>query len=126
MTFLRGVCLLFYGFFLLGGGRRLKSLPGMTVYFSSLTAFLKKRATFPSIPFCRPTPVHWLVVRGTLARLPSTHGKHTGLHLLHSQPLVLRENRGARDHSCRSRVLIKGLTRGTSPLVGYLLLLIAG
>lgn len=88
-------------------------MPGMTVYFSSLTAFLKKRATFPSIPFCRPTPVHWLVVRGTLARLPSTHGKHTELHLLHSQPLVLRDNRGARDHSCRSQVLIKGLTRGT-------------
>lgn len=66
------------------------------------------------------------VVRGTLARLPSTHGKHTELHLLHSQPLVLRDNRGARDHSCRSQVLIKGLTRGTCPLVGYLLLLRAG
>lgn len=55
MTFLRGLCLLRF----LSPGRRLKSLPGMTVYFSSLTAFLKKRATPPSILFFRPTPVHW-------------------------------------------------------------------
>lgn len=47
MTFLRGLCLLRFLSPFVGGGRRLKSLPGMTVYFSSLTAFLKKKGDLP-------------------------------------------------------------------------------